>query len=54
MEQGTVALAWLAAQPGVVTPIASARVLAHLPALLAFPELQLSETEIAALTAASA
>lgn len=54
VHQGTVALAWLAAQPGVVTPIASARVLAHLPALLAFPELRLSETEIAALTEASA
>ncbi|MFB6891939.1 aldo/keto reductase [Kitasatospora sp. NPDC056327] len=53
-EPATVALAWLAAQPTVVGPIASARTLQQLPALLAFPGLTLTGDEIAALTAASA
>ncbi|MFI0941585.1 aldo/keto reductase [Streptomyces sp. NPDC021020] len=50
----SVALAWLAAQPGVVAPIASARVPGQLPPLLAFPELRLTDAEIDALTEASA
>ena len=50
----TVALAWLAAQPTVAAPIASARTVEQLPALLGVGELTLTETEIARLTAASA
>ncbi|MGW5353145.1 aldo/keto reductase [Streptomyces sp. NPDC004031] len=50
----SVALAWLAAQPGVVAPIASARVPGQLPPLLAFPQLRLSQAETDALTQASA
>ncbi|ATL28878.1 aldo/keto reductase [Streptomyces formicae] len=50
----TVALAWLAAQPTVAAPIASARTLEQLPALLAVADLELTEAELAALTAASA
>lgn len=53
-QVATVALAWLAAQPGVVAPIASARTLDQLPALLAAPGLRLTDAEVAALTAASA
>ncbi|MGW4952169.1 aldo/keto reductase [Streptomyces parvulus] len=50
----TVALAWLAAQPTVATPIASARTVEQLPALLGVGELSLTDDEIAALTRASA
>ncbi|MFF4256555.1 aldo/keto reductase [Streptomyces sp. NPDC001663] len=50
----TVALAWLAAQPTVAAPIASARTVEQLPALLGVGELTLTETEVARLTAASA
>ncbi|MFI7401256.1 aldo/keto reductase [Streptomyces sp. NPDC049541] len=50
----TVALAWLAAQPTVAAPIASARTVEQLPALLAVGELTLTETEVARLTEASA
>lgn len=50
----TVALAWLAAQPTVTAPIASARTVEQLPALLAVADLELTEHEIAKLTAASA
>ncbi|MFF7735086.1 aldo/keto reductase [Streptomyces sp. NPDC007984] len=50
----TVALAWLAARPTVAAPIASARTVEQLPALLGVGELTLSETEVDALTAASA
>ncbi|WP_031517241.1 aldo/keto reductase [Streptomyces sp. NRRL F-5123] len=50
----SVALAWLAAQPGVVAPIASARVPGQLPPLVAFPELRLTAAEVEALTEASA
>jgi len=50
----TVALAWLAAQPTVTAPIASARTVEQLPPLVALAELELTETEIASLTAASA
>ncbi|MEU8532072.1 MULTISPECIES: aldo/keto reductase [Streptomyces] len=50
----TVALAWLAAQPTVAAPIASARTVEQLPALLGVAELSLTDDEIAALTRASA
>jgi aryl-alcohol dehydrogenase-like predicted oxidoreductase len=50
----TVALAWLAAQPTVVAPIASARTLEQLPALLGVAELTLTDEEVAKLTRASA
>ncbi len=54
VEMATVALAWLAAQPTVVAPIASARSLEQLPALLAAAELKLSQEELDRLTEASA
>ncbi|MFI6209450.1 aldo/keto reductase [Streptomyces sp. NPDC051041] len=50
----TVALAWLAAQPTVAAPIASARTVEQLPALLGVGELRLTQEELARLTAASA
>ncbi|WP_030746942.1 aldo/keto reductase [Streptomyces sp. NRRL S-31] len=50
----TVALAWLAAQPTVTAPIASARTVEQLPALLGVAELKLTEDEVAKLTVASA
>ncbi|MCL7370398.1 aldo/keto reductase [Streptomyces ardesiacus] len=50
----TVALAWLAAQPTVVAPIASARTVEQLPALLGVAELDLTADEVARLTRASA
>ncbi|MFF4650365.1 aldo/keto reductase [Streptomyces sp. NPDC001380] len=53
-EVATVALAWLAAQPTVAAPIASARTVEQVPALLAAAELELTADELAALTAASA
>ncbi|MDI3422237.1 aldo/keto reductase [Streptomyces luteolus] len=53
-ELATVALAWLAAQPTVVAPIASARTVEQLPALVQVAELQLTDAELADLTAASA
>ncbi|MEU1624159.1 aldo/keto reductase [Streptomyces sp. NPDC020096] len=53
-QVATVALAWLAAQPTVAAPIASARTLDQLPALLAMADLTLSADELAKLTAASA
>jgi aryl-alcohol dehydrogenase-like predicted oxidoreductase len=49
----TVALAWLAAQPTVTAPIASARTLDQLPDLLASVALELTPAEIAALDGAS-
>jgi aryl-alcohol dehydrogenase-like predicted oxidoreductase len=52
-EVATVALAWLAAQPTIAAPIASARVVDQLPALLAAGQLRLGADELAALTAAS-
>ncbi|MHB1469654.1 MAG: aldo/keto reductase [Solirubrobacteraceae bacterium] len=48
-----VSLAWLRAQPGVLAPIASARTVEQLRQLLAVATLELSEPEIAQLTAAS-
>ncbi|WP_328328619.1 MULTISPECIES: aldo/keto reductase [unclassified Streptomyces] len=53
-EVATVALAWLAAQPTVVAPIASARTVGQLPALTAVAELTLTDAEVADLTTASA
>ncbi|MEU6990504.1 aldo/keto reductase [Streptomyces sp. NPDC046465] len=53
-EVATVALAWLAAQPTVAAPIASARTVEQLPALLAVADLELTDSELARLTAASA
>lgn len=53
-ELATVALAWLAAQPTVAAPLASARTVEQLTALLAVGELELTEAEVSALTAASA
>ncbi|NBE53594.1 aldo/keto reductase [Streptomyces boluensis] len=53
-ELATVALAWLAARPTVVAPIASARTVEQLPALLKVAELELTDAELADLTAASA
>ncbi|MER5466477.1 aldo/keto reductase [Streptomyces sp. NPDC002668] len=53
-EIATVALAWLAAQPTVAAPIASARTVEQLPALLAVADLELTAEELAELTAASA
>ncbi|MFF4409706.1 aldo/keto reductase [Streptomyces sp. NPDC001404] len=53
-EIATVALAWLAAQPTVAAPLASARTVEQLPALLAVADLHLSEAEVARLTEASA
>lgn len=53
-EVATIALAWLAAQPTVVAPLASARTTEQLPALLAAAGLELTAEELAELTAASA
>jgi len=50
----TAALAWLAAQPTVAAPIASARTVEQLPALLRVAELTLTEAELGRLTEASA
>ncbi|MFF1446030.1 aldo/keto reductase [Streptomyces sp. NPDC058295] len=50
----TVALAWLAAQPTVAAPIASARTVEQLPALLGVAQLELTAQEIIRLTRASA
>ncbi|MGW1259727.1 aldo/keto reductase [Streptomyces sp. NPDC002513] len=50
----TVALAWLAAQPTVAAPIASARTVEQLPALLAVADLTLTDEDLARLTEASA
>jgi len=49
-----VALAWLAAQPTVAAPIASARTPQQLLELLPFTELKLTADELSALNAASA
>ncbi|MCK1822727.1 aldo/keto reductase [Streptomyces sp. XM83C] len=50
----TVALAWLAAQPTVAAPIASARTAEQLPALLGVADLTLTDAEVERLTEASA
>ena len=49
-----VSLAWLAAQPTVVAPIASARTPAQLAELMAMADLELTADELSALDAASA
>ncbi|KAA6220986.1 aldo/keto reductase [Streptomyces albofaciens JCM 4342] len=53
-EHATVALAWLAAQPTVTAPIASARTVDQLPALMALSDLHLTEDELTLLNEASA
>ncbi|MFE4824372.1 aldo/keto reductase [Streptomyces sp. NPDC056704] len=53
-EVATVALAWLAARPTVAAPIASARTVEQLPALLAVADLTLTDAEVDRLTEASA
>ncbi|MFB6506614.1 MULTISPECIES: aldo/keto reductase [unclassified Streptomyces] len=50
----TVALAWLASRPTVAAPIASARTVEQLPALVAVADLALTEQDLAELTGASA
>ncbi|MEV5573086.1 aldo/keto reductase [Spirillospora sp. NPDC052269] len=50
----TVALAWLAGRPTVAAPIASARSVDQLPALLAIADLTLTDAEAERLTEASA
>jgi aryl-alcohol dehydrogenase-like predicted oxidoreductase len=52
-EVATVALAWLASRPTVASPLASARTVAQLPALLAVADLTLTEAELTRLTEAS-
>ncbi|MER6307924.1 aldo/keto reductase [Streptomyces sp. NPDC001657] len=53
-EPATVALAWLAAQPTVAAPIASARTTAQLAPLLAVTDLTLTTSELTLLNEASA
>ncbi|TXR96267.1 aldo/keto reductase [Streptomyces sp. col6] len=53
-EIATVALAWLASRPTVAAPIASARTVEQLPALLAVADLRLTDQELSVLTEASA
>ncbi|MFD7321524.1 aldo/keto reductase [Streptomyces sp. NPDC059875] len=53
-EVATVALAWLASRPTVAGPIASARTVEQLPALVAVADLTLTAEELALLTEASA
>jgi len=52
--QGQVALAWLAAQPGVTAPIASATRVEQLEELLGVLTLELNDEQLARLSAASA
>jgi len=54
VAMGAVALAWLAQQPTVSTPIASARTVEQLEQLLPFGDLELTSAELASLDAASA
>lgn len=53
-QPGTVALAWLAAQPGVVAPIASARTAEQLPLITEAFALELSQEELTTLDRVSA
>ncbi|GAA3192951.1 aldo/keto reductase [Actinocorallia longicatena] len=53
VEPATVALAWLKAQPTVAAPLASARSLDQLPALLALADLDLGDADLRLLTEAS-
>jgi aryl-alcohol dehydrogenase-like predicted oxidoreductase len=50
----TIALAWLAAQPTVVAPIASARTAEQLPELLRVADVRLSSADLQSLNEASA
>ncbi len=52
--QAQIALAWVAAQPGVTAPIASARTLAQLEELLGAMELELTPAQLARLDEVSA
>ncbi len=54
VQLATVSLAWLRQQPTVAAPIASARDVEQLPALLASLELELDAAELESLSAASA
>ncbi|WP_280672223.1 MULTISPECIES: aldo/keto reductase [unclassified Kitasatospora] len=54
VEVASVALAWLRAQPTVAAPIASARTVEQLPALLTGATLELTAEQLALLDAASA
>jgi aryl-alcohol dehydrogenase (NADP+) len=54
VEMATVAIAWLRQRPGVVAPLASARTVEQLPALLASATLDLTAEETAALDDVSA
>jgi len=53
VEQATIALAWIAAQPGIVAPIASARTVSQLAPLLAHASITLSPDEVRLLDNAS-
>ncbi|MFV2175838.1 aldo/keto reductase [Actinomadura sp. LOL_016] len=53
-SHATVALAWLAARPTVVAPIASARTMEQLPPLLDVPRTTLTADQLSRLTEASA
>jgi aryl-alcohol dehydrogenase-like predicted oxidoreductase len=53
-EHASIALAWLSSRRQVAAPIASARKLDQLPALLAAADLRLTSAQLDALTAASA
>jgi len=54
VDVASVSLAWLRQQPTVLAPLASARTVSQLPALLASASLELTAEELAALDAASA
>jgi aryl-alcohol dehydrogenase-like predicted oxidoreductase len=54
VSPATVALAWLLTRPGVVAPLASARTVEQLPALLASAALDLTPDDVAVLDEASA
>ncbi|HWO65308.1 MAG TPA: aldo/keto reductase [Umezawaea sp.] len=54
VEMSTVAIAWLRGRHGVVAPIASARTVEQLPALLASAEFDLTAEETTALDEVSA
>ena len=53
VQPGTVALAWLRAQPTIVAPIAGASAPEQVPPLLASAKLELSHEELGQLTRAS-
>jgi aryl-alcohol dehydrogenase-like predicted oxidoreductase len=54
VEPATVALAWLRTRPGIVAPLASARTVEQLPALLASATLKLTADQVTELDTASA